>query len=146
MRARRAVVALGLLASGCSVDLGVTPDAGPCLASPDYFVSDVFPRYLDANRCGASRECHAFDGGRGYLRLRAAEVPPPTPGTPPSAWPVGWRENYDSAVQLLRCDQPLASRLLLVPEGQDNLHPPGPVVQDRAAAAMLFDTWVSLPR
>jgi hypothetical protein len=45
----------------------------------------------------------------------------------------------------MRCDAPLASRLLRVPEGDDNLHPPGPVVLDRATAATVLETWVALP-
>jgi hypothetical protein len=33
-----------------------------------------------------------------------------------------------------------------MPEGLGNLHPPGPVVVDRAGAAMLVERWVALPR
>jgi hypothetical protein len=131
-----------LLAAACTVQPGVAPDAGPCGASPDYFVSDVDPRYFAPNMCG-SRGCHDFSDGHGYLRLRTPEMPAPAPGTALEAWPVGWRENYLSALQLVRCDAPLESRLLLVPEGQANLHPPGPVVLDRATAALVIQKWVA---
>jgi hypothetical protein len=137
---RLAMLAL-MTSAACTVDAGAVPDAGACAASPDYFVSDVWPRYLEANRCSTSG-CHAFGDGHGYLRLRPPETAP-APGTPLAAWPLGWRENYLSALQLVRCDAPLASRLLTVPEGQSNLHPPGPVVLDRATAASVIETWVT---
>jgi hypothetical protein len=130
-------------AGGCTIDIGTTPDASPCAPSPDYFVSDVAPRYFVPNQCGVSR-CHSFDDGHGTLRLRATETPP-APGAALASWPVGWRENYLSAIQLLDCAQPLASRLLTYPEGQGDLHPPGPVVLDRATAAMVIETWVATP-
>ena len=135
------MVALALAASACTIDTGTVADAGPCAGSADFFVSDVQPRYLDANRCG-SASCHDFSGGHGTLRLRAPEVPAPAAGTTIDQWPLGWRENYLSAIQLVRCDAPDASRLLTVPEGVANLHPPGPVVLDRAAAATVIETWV----
>jgi hypothetical protein len=140
----RCMVFLGCLAAGCTIDVGVPPDAAACAVSPDYFVSDVYPRYLVPNQCGSSG-CHSFDNGHGVLRLRPPEAPPPAPGQPLDAWPVNWRQNYLSAIHLLRCDAPLESRLLVVPEGQNNLHPPGPVVLDRATAADVLQTWVSLP-
>lgn len=138
----RRLAMLALMAcAACTVDAGAVPDAGACAASPDVFVSDVWPRYLEANRCN-TRGCHDFDDGHGYLRLRTPEAAPAA-GTPLAAWPLGWRENYLSALQLVRCDQPLASRLLTVPEGQSNLHPPGPVVLDRATAASVIEDWVA---
>src|SRR3954470_13941989 len=113
---RRVALALAGAGAACTIDAGTVPDGGACAARPDYFVSDVWPRYLEANRC-ASSGCHDFTDGHGYLRLRAPETPPPAPGTPIDAWPIGWRENYLSALQLVRCDDPAASRLLTVPEG-----------------------------
>jgi hypothetical protein len=59
---------------------------------------------------------------------------------------MSWRENYLSAIQYLDCDDALASRLLTMPEGAGNLHPPGPVVQDRAAAATVIEQWIAAPR
>jgi hypothetical protein len=135
-------VAALLGGAGCTVAAGTTPDASACTAKPDFFVSDVWPRYFEANQCG-SRTCHDFTDGHGYLRLRVPEPTPPAAGTPIAEWPLAWRENYLSAIQLLRCDDPLASRLLTVPEGEANLHPPGPIVRDRAGAALLMQTWVA---
>jgi hypothetical protein len=132
------------MTGACTIDVGAQPDAAPCTASPDFFVSDVFPRYLVANQCGSSG-CHSFDGGHGVFRLRRPEMPEPSPGLPLDMWPFAWRQNYLSAIHLVRCDAPLDSRLLIVPQGQNNLHPPGPVVLDRKAAAMIFETWVTLP-
>jgi hypothetical protein len=133
-----------LLFAHCAVDRGTTATATACAASPGYFVSDVYPRYLEANQCG-SAGCHDFDHGHGVLRLRAPERPAPAAQPAIESWPLGWRENYLSAIHLLRCDAPLESRLLRVPEGDDNLHPPGPVVLDRATAAALLQSWVELP-
>jgi hypothetical protein len=140
---RRLAVAALVGCAACSIDTGAVPDAGACAAKADYFVSDVWPRYLAANQCG-SRGCHDFDDGHGYLRLHTPEAAPAV-GSTIDVWPIGWRENYLSALQLVRCDQPLASRLLTVPEGQSNLHPPGPVVLDRTLAATLITTWVATP-
>lgn len=113
----------------------------PCRANPDFFVSAIWPRYLVANQC-ANAGCHDFARGHGYLRLRPPEQSPPGAGLALADWPLGWRENYLSTIQLLRCDDPLESRLLTVPEGDGNLHPYGPVVRDRAEAARLVQTWV----
>jgi hypothetical protein len=132
---------IGAAWGGCTIDVGTLPDAGACIASPDFFVSDVYPRYLVANQCG-NGSCHAFEGGHGVLRLRPPEMPP-APDQAIDAWPMAWRENYLSAIHQLRCDAPLESRLLIVPEGRNDLHPPGPVVLDRATAAQLIQTWVS---
>jgi hypothetical protein len=134
---------LALLLAGCTVALPATPDAGPCQAAPDYFASDVWPRYLAATSCGLAGSCHDFSDGHGYFRLRVPEPVPPFPGLPIDAWPIGWRENYLAAIQLLDCTQPLASRLLTVPEGLADPHPPGPVVRDRATAATVLQTWVA---
>ena len=139
---RRWLAAAVLCGAGCRIDVGAAPDAAPCAATPDFYVSDIWPRYLVANQC-ANRACHDFSDGHGYLRLRVPESPPPAPGTALDEWPLGWRENYLSTIQLVRCDAPESSRLLSVPEGLGNLHPPGPVVRNRAEAAMLFRTWVA---
>lgn len=140
----RSFALLVCFGAACTIDTGVTPDAAACTAAPDFFVSDVYPRYLVPNQCGSSG-CHAFDDGHGVLRLRTPEMPPPAVGQRLDEWPPAWRENYLSAIHLVRCDAPLQSRLLVVPEGQDNLHPPGPVVLDRVTAASLLQTWVTTP-
>ena len=140
----RWVALLVWMTGGCTTDTGAPPGAAACAAAPDFFVSEVYPRYLVPNQCG-NAGCHSFAGGHGVLRLRAPEQPAPAPGQALDAWPIGWRENYLSTIRLLRCDAPLQSRLLTVPEGQGNLHPPGPVVLDRAGAASLLQTWVSSP-
>jgi hypothetical protein len=135
-------LALSLALAACTIDTGVAPDAGACAPSPDFFVSDVWPRYLAANLC-ASAGCHDFAVGHGSLRLHAPGAAP-LAGTPLAAWPADWRENYLSTIQLLRCDVPDASRLITVPEGVDDLHPPGPIVRDRADARAVIETWVGL--
>jgi hypothetical protein len=140
MARRLASVALALALAACTIDPGAPPDAGPCAASPDFFVSDVYPRYLVPNQCG-NGGCHSFSDGHGTLRLRTPD-PAPAPGQSIDAWPLSWRENYLSALHLVDCNTPLASRLLTVPEAQSNLHPPGPVVLDRVTAATVVQTWV----
>jgi hypothetical protein len=139
---RAGLLALLLCTGGCQINLGATSDAGACQPAPDYFVSDVWSGYLQSNQC-TNLGCHDFSDGHGYLRLRSPEPEVPSPGMPLSAWPAAWKQNYLSAIQLVRCDQPLASRLLTVPEGIGNLHPPGPVVTDRALAAQVIETWVA---
>lgn len=138
---RRWLAAAILSGAGCRIDVGTTPDAAPCAPAPDFFVGDIWPRYLAANQC-ANRGCHDFADGHGYLRLRVPERPPPAAGLALAEWPLGWRENYLSTIQLLRCDAPASSRLLTVPEGIGNLHPPGPVVRNRAEATALVETWI----
>jgi hypothetical protein len=140
----RWLACITLAASACTVDLGSTSTA-PCAPSPDFFVSAIAPRYLDANQC-ANRGCHDFADGHGTLRLRpvGTDFPPP-PTSPITTWPLSWRENYLSAIQLVRCDAPLQSRLITVPEGSGNLHPPGPVVRDRQTARALVQQWVAMP-
>jgi hypothetical protein len=138
MRAR--LLAMALACAGCTIDLGATPDAGACRPVPDLFVSEVWPGYILSNQC-ANGGCHDFSVGHGSLRFQTPEAAP-APGTPLVAWPTAWRLNYLSAIQLVRCDLPLQSRLLTVPEGIGNLHPPGPVVLDRAAAAQIVQSWV----
>jgi hypothetical protein len=138
----RSALLIGFMCSGCTIDVGTLPDAGACTASPDYFVSDVYPRYLVANQCGTGG-CHSFEGGHGVFRLRVPEMPPPAPGQAIADWPMNWRQNYLAAIHILRCDAPLDSRLLIVPEGRNNLHPLGPVVLDRDTAALVIQTWVS---
>jgi hypothetical protein len=137
----RPALALGLVAvAGCTISVSGVPDAAPCLANADFFVSDVYPRYLVQNQC-ITRGCHDFDDGHGYLRFQVPEAAP-APGLALDAWPNHWRNNYLSAIQLLRCEAPLESRLLTVPEGQLDLHPPGPVVRDRPLAEALITSWV----
>jgi hypothetical protein len=140
----RRLACIALLASSCAVDLGSTSTVA-CAPSPDYFVSEIAPGYLDANRCG-SAGCHAFADGHGSLRLRdvSGDVAP-APQTPLAMWPLSWRENYLSTIHVVRCDAPAASRLLTVPEGSGNLHPPGPVVLDRQSAQQLVQQWVAMP-
>ena len=138
----RSLLVAALFGSGaCTINTGAVPDAGACPANADYFVSDVWPRYLAANQCSTPR-CHDFKDGHGYLRLHVPETPAPLAGSTIDTWPIGWRENFLSALQLVDCDTPTQSRILLVPEGQSNLHPPGPVVRDRATAATVISTWV----
>jgi hypothetical protein len=125
--------------AGCSVELGSIGDGG-CTPAPDVFVSDVWPNYLAPTGCAMSG-CHSFSDGHGSLRLKTPEATAPAPGTPLASWPPNWRSNYLSAAQLVDCTSPLASRLLTVPEGEGDLHPPGPVVLDRAAAAAAVTAW-----
>jgi hypothetical protein len=124
------------------VAIPATPDAGACRGAPDFFVSDVYPRYLAATSCGLATSCHDFSDGHGYFRLHTPEVAPPK-GLTIDRWPVGWRENYLSAIQLLDCTHALSSRLLTVPEGLADPHPPGPVVRDRVTAAEVLQAWVA---
>jgi hypothetical protein len=139
----RSAAVASLVVLGACVDLGTTPNTVACTPSPDFYVSTVFPRYLQTNQC-VSGGCHSFDGGHGTLRLQPPEIAP-APGTPLDAWPMSWRQNYLSTIQLVRCDAPPESRLLTVPEGLGNLHPPGPVVLDRVAAFNIVTGWVAAP-
>src|SRR5262249_53945817 len=132
-----------LVLAGCTIDPGPVPDTAPCAPSPDFFVTDVWPRYLEVNGCPTAG-CHDFSDGHGYLRLQPPEAAP-APGLAIAEWPSAWRNNYLPTTQLLRCDAPADSRLLSVPEGVFNLHPPGPVVLDRATANLVIETWIGSP-
>lgn len=133
-----------LLLGGCSLDLGSTA-ATPCAPSPDFFVSDVWPRYLAANGC-AIGGCHALSDGHGTLRLRDVTADPaPTAKQALDSWPLSWRENYLSTIHLVECNAPLESRLLTVPEGVGDLHPPGPVVLYRQTAQAVMESWPIAP-
>ncbi len=132
---------LGL--GACAVEPGAKPSAGACQPSPTYFAANVWLPYIDANQC-ATGPCHAQASGHGYLRY----VPPgspPSPGDAFSAWPTAWQLNYWASIQLVRCDQPDASRLLTVPEGKADPHPPGISVQDPGFANQLFIDWLASP-
>ena len=132
-----------ILAAGCTVPLGTTPDAAPCTPSTRFFVSDFWLGYVDANQCATS-DCHAFDTGHGYLRYRApGNMPDAT--SPIGDWPQAWRDNYYQSIQLLNCDQPLQSRLLTVPEGKADQHPPGISVTSDVVAEELFQEWIAAP-
>jgi hypothetical protein len=135
-------LALVLLAGGaaCTVSLGRAPDAGPCAPSPAFFVSDVWPGYLDENKC-ASTGCHDFTDGHGYLRYRP--VPSSPSGGSIDAWPSEWRLNYLTSIQLVRCDDPLQSRLLSVPEGNADPHPVGAAIEVPAVAEQILRDWVA---
>jgi hypothetical protein len=135
-------LALFLLA-GCTVPLGAVPDAAPCAPSTSFFVSDMWLGYFGRNQCATS-SCHDFDGGHGYLRFHAPGTMPDA-ASPIATWPPAWRDNYQQAIQLVRCDQPLSSRLLTVPEGKADPHPPGVSIDVPAAAELLFQEWVTAP-
>jgi hypothetical protein len=141
MRAVRVLVCL--LLAGCTVPLGNTPDAAPCAPSTRFFVSDVWPSYIEHNQCATS-DCHAFSGGHGYLRYLPAGIAP-DPLTTFSDWPSAWQANYHESVQLVRCDDPLQSRLLTVPEGKGDFHPQGDSVDAPAVAEQLFQDWINAP-
>jgi hypothetical protein len=137
-------VCVALLAASCTVEAGST-SAVPCAPSPSYFVSDVWPRYLVPELCGTA-SCHSFEDGQGVMRFHGvAADAAPAANAALTDWPLSWRENYLSAIQYLRCDAPAQSRILSMPEGIGNLHPPGPVVRDRATARSVIEQWVASP-
>jgi hypothetical protein len=128
---------------GCTVSVGDRPDAAPCTPSTEFFVSTMWLGYFDANQCATSN-CHAENGGHGYLRF----MPPgnmPDPKSPIASWPQAWRDNYYQTIQLVRCDDPLQSRLLTVPEGKADPHPPGVSVLMAPLAEDLFRQWIDAP-
>ena len=138
---KRAALLCLLAGAGCTVSVGATPDAAPCAPSTRFFVSDFWFGYIDPNQCATS-SCHASDTGHGYLRF----APPGgflDAATPFAGWPQAWRDNYYQSIQLVRCDAPTESRLLTVPEGRANPHPPGVSVMSPATAEQLFRDWVS---
>jgi hypothetical protein len=137
------IALLAFLAAGCTVSVGKSTDAGACSPSTAYFASTFWLGYVDPNHCAAS-SCHAFSDGHGYLRY----LPPgdiPAPGVAFADWPAAWRANYYQSVQFMNCAEPLQSRLLTVPEGNADPHPPGPSVMMPQVAEELFQDWVSAP-
>jgi hypothetical protein len=136
--------ALALAGLGCEVDLRPTQDAAPCAPSPGFFLSDVWSQYIRRNTC-ASDGCHDFATGHGYLRFRLPTPIGPEVTAPLDTWPESWRLNYLTAIQLVRCDDPTASRLLTVPEGLADPHPPGDAVDSHDLADQLFRDWIASP-
>jgi hypothetical protein len=131
--------------AGCTVDLGAVPDAAPCQPSTRYFVDPLWTQYFDANQCATSA-CHSFDDGHGYFRLHAPGTAPPA-ASPLDQWPEAWRDNYLAAIQLFDCASPLESRLLTVPEGKADPHPPGVSVPSsgQPLAESLIQGWATAP-
>jgi hypothetical protein len=134
-------LAAALLLCGCKIDLHIAPDASPCMPSTRYFVDTIWFDYISSYECATSG-CHAFSGGHGYLRFHPPATSP-DPADPFATWPAAWQENYLAAIQLVRCDLPLASRLLTVPEGKADPHPPGDVVMFQPFVDQMFLAWFS---
>ncbi len=134
----------GLQLVGCTIDLG--PDTGPpqqCNAPPDYFVTDVWPRYFEKYTCGRS-QCHDASTGKGYFRVQdVSAVAAPTPTMPVSTWPAAWQNNLRAVERNVSCADPLASNVLIVPTGRGQRHPPGISVTDIPEADMIFTTWLA---
>jgi hypothetical protein len=134
------------------------PPTGPpmgCNGSPTFFLTDVWPKYLDKYTCGKS-DCHDYNAGKSSFRLKNLtdknECPPPVDGMPyptpmptdaPANWPECWQFNYVNATRQLNCADPLSSRLLIKPEQRGTSHQGGSLVtgQDATDAEMLFATW-----
>ena len=140
-----APLALAFCLSACgTVDPG--PPTGPpmgCNGSPAFFVSDVWPKYLDKFGCGKV-DCHDSRSGHSSFRLQdVSMVPTPGAGDAPSTWPDEWRFNYVNATRQLNCSDPLSSRLLVKPEEAGVPHQGGKLVTgtDADAARTLFVEW-----
>ena len=84
-------------------------------------------------RCSAPAHCP--------IRFRPPGNRPPA-GAPLDAWPDGWRENYLASIQLMRCDEPLASRFYTVPAGKADPHPPGVSIDRPTEAEAILLDWV----
>ena len=138
-----AALLVAILITSCVPAAGDRPDSGMCRPSPHFFASDIYPRYLDFNGCGRNG-CHGVTVGSGYFRL-AYVLDAPLAEPDVTRWPAGWRANYESATQLLRCDAPTESRLLATPAGLADPHPAGNTVSNLAEAQDLFRRWVTLP-
>jgi len=139
----RLKILIAIAFGACVPAAGDRPDGGTCHPSPRFFATDIYPRYLDFNGCGRNA-CHAAAVGGGYFRLNyVLDAPVTQPNV--DLWPEGWRENYYSAVQLVRCDDPLQSRLLTKPAGLSDPHPGGNTVSNLAEAQDLFRRWIPTP-
>jgi hypothetical protein len=121
-----------------------------CAGSPTFFVSDVWPNYLDKFSCGKA-DCHNAQSGHGYFRLQVDDngrvaSPAPAPSTPRGMWPDDWQLNYANSARLLNCGDPTGSLLLAVPEGKAQPHPGGVIVMgtDADDSEKLFTMWASM--
>lgn len=136
--------ALPLVLGGCTIDLG--PDTGPpmqCNAAPDYFLSDVWPRYFERYGCAMS-QCHDASTGKGYFRLQnVSNIPAPAATAPVSTWPMEWQNNFKAVERNISCANPLASNVLIVPSGRGQKHPPGVTVTDIPDADAIFSMWLT---
>jgi hypothetical protein len=140
-----AAIACGLVGYAACGLIDPGPDTGPpagCNAPPDFFVSDMWPKYFDAYTCGKS-DCHDASTGHGFFRLQPVSgVATPAPTDPVSTWPMPWQQNLQAVQHNLSCSNPLASAVLAIPEGRSMPHPPGDVVTDHPSADALFLTWL----
>jgi hypothetical protein len=129
--------------SGCTIDPG--PDTMPpvgCAAPPDFFVTDVWPKYFAQYACGRS-DCHDASSGHGFFRLQPLDgVTPPSANAPLSTWPPAWQSNFQAVLENLSCADPVNSLVLAVPSGRGQPHPPGTVVTDIPGADQLFRMWL----
>jgi hypothetical protein len=134
---------------GCGkIDTG--PETGPptgCNARPDFFVSDVWPKYFQqgsiSNQTCGNSDCHDASSGHGFFRLQSvAGVTAPQPTDPVSIWPTAWAANLRAVETNVSCANPTASVVLVVPSGRGQPHPPGNVVTDAPAADALFRMWL----
>jgi hypothetical protein len=136
-----------MLASGLvaceTIDVG--PDTQPpsgCTARPEFFVSDVWPRFFEKYQCGTSN-CHDASTGRGFFRLQSVTgLVAPAPSTPVASWPAAWQANLRAVELNLSCGNPASSPVLAIPAGKSQPHPGGTVVTDVADAEAIFRAWV----
>jgi hypothetical protein len=130
-----------VVASCGTVDLGAPPaDVNACRPSRAYFLSDVWPSFIDKDysgkKCGDSR-CHDPTSGRQFV------VTPPksAPGLP---LPADWEANYISASMQMQCSDVKGSPLYTRAAGLQT-HGPGKLIEPAGAEALVLQMWVTAP-
>jgi hypothetical protein len=134
------IVLLTLLAASCdTVDLGPTPpEVNACRPSPAFFVSQVWPNFLNKDyggkRCSDSG-CHNSSSGRQLVL-----TPPTSPGTVPL--PADWAMIYRSVSEQMSCTNVSSSPLLVRTDGRQT-HGGNKLIEPDGPEATLVKMWVT---
>jgi hypothetical protein len=139
-------VAPALAVAACeTVYLGEPPaDVNACRPSQQFFVSEIWPNFLDKDyggvKCGDST-CH------GALAPNALDIIPVVydPNNPPPIPLTGdWASNYMTATEEMNCANVAASKLLEYP-AFIRVHGGGKLIEPDGPEATLIKMWISQP-
>jgi len=142
------VVASALGSGGCdTVDLGNPPsDINACRPSQAFFVSEIYPNFLNNDYGGKhcwDAACHGTLAPNA-LDLTMIDLNDPAMANPPIPLTGVWESNYLSATEEMSCSNVSASKLLEYPAGV-RVHGGGKLIEPDGPEAMLIIMWISQP-
>jgi hypothetical protein len=118
-----------------------------CAVGEDFFVAEIWPNYILEHDC-TNAGCHDEDGPSVFKLVDVSGELAPLAGDPVSAWPEGWRSNYErTASQITDCDIAELSPLYSKPAGGDNTmsHAGGEQFGQGGDELDLIQEWLSAP-